>query len=136
MGAMRHTVVTGEKKYALIIANSVYEDALLRQLVAPSQDAEGLAQVLADPSICGFEVRTIMDEPSYRVCEEIENFFEDRERDDLTLLYFSGHGITDDDGLLYYAARNTKHNRLRATSVAAPWVNEMISRCRSRRRFP
>jgi hypothetical protein len=130
---MRHPVVTAEKKYALIIANSVYEDALLRQLIAPPQDAEGLAQVLADPSICGFEVRTLLDEPSYRVCEEIEDFFEQRERDDLTLLYFSGHGITDDDGLLYYAARNTKRNRLRATAVAAPWVNEMITRCRSRR---
>jgi hypothetical protein len=128
-------VVTAEKKYALIIANSVYEDALLRQLVAPPQDAEALAQVLGDPSICGFEVRTLLDEPSYRVCEEIEDFFEERERDDLTLLYFSGHGITDDDGLLYYAARNTKRNRLRATAVAAPWVNEMISRCRSRRQI-
>ncbi len=128
-------VVTAEKKYALIIANSVYEDALLRQLIAPPQDAEALAQVLADPSICGFEVRTLLDEPSYRVCEAIEDFFEERERDDLTLLYFSGHGITDDDGLLYYASRNTKRNRLRATAVAAPWVNEMISRCRSRRQI-
>ena len=128
-------MVTAEKKYALILANSVYEDALLRQLVAPPQDAEALGQVLADPAICGFEVRTLLDEPSYRVCEEIEDFLEERERDDLTLLYFSGHGITDDDGMLYYAARNTRRKRLRATAVAASWVNEMISRCRSRRQI-
>lgn len=102
-----------EKKCALIIANSEFEDPLLRQLIAPAQDAEALAQVLRDPAICGFEVDTILNESRHRVEEEIEAFFLDRARDDLLLLYFSGHGVTDEDGLLYYAARNTHHKRLR-----------------------
>jgi hypothetical protein len=122
-----------EKKSALIIANSQYEDSILRQLVAPAQDAEALARVLADPGISGFEVSTILDEPRYRVEEEIDAFFIDRDRDDLLLVYFSGHGVTDEDGLLYYAARNTQHKRLRSTAVAASFVNESMVRCRSRR---
>ena len=122
-----------EKKCALIIANSEFEDPLLRQLIAPAQDAEALAQVLRDPAICGFEVDTILNESRHRVEEEIEAFFLDRARDDLLLLYFSGHGVTDEDGLLYYAARNTHHKRLRSTAVAANFVNDSMTRCRSRR---
>jgi TonB family protein len=125
--------MTGKGKYALVVANSLYDDALLRQLVAPSQDAEALSEVLASPDICGFEVQKLIDEPSYRICEKIEAFFDERERDDLALLYFSGHGITDDDGLLYYAGSNTQHKRLRSTAVAATWVNEAMTLCRSRR---
>ena len=122
-----------ERKSALIIANSQYEDPILRQLVAPAQDAEALASVLADPGISGFEVSTILDEPRYKVEEEIDAFFLDRDRNDLLLLYFSGHGVTDEDGLLYYATRNTQHKRLRSTAVAANFVNESMVRCRSRR---
>jgi TonB family protein len=121
------------KKSALIIANWHYEDPLLRALVSPSKDAEALAGVLADAAIGGFDVQVFTNEPSYRVCEETEAFFGDRDRDDLLLFYFSGHGVTDDDGQLYYAARNTLHKRLRSTAVSASWVNDIMNQCRSRR---
>lgn len=121
------------KKSALIIANWQYEDPLLRALVSPSKDAESLAQVLGDAAIGGFEVQVLTNVPSYRICEETEAFFGERERDDLLLFYFSGHGVTDDEGQLYYAASNTLHKRLRSTAVAATWVNDIMNECRSRR---
>lgn len=122
-----------EKRSALIIANSQYVDTVLRQLVAPAQDAEALAEVLQNPAISGFGVQTLLNAPSYKVCETIEAFFDDRERDHLVLLYFSGHGVTDDDGMLYFATSNTQRNRLRSTAVGAKWVNEIMIQCRSRR---
>jgi TonB family protein len=121
------------KKTALIIANWQYEDPLLRALVSPSKDAESLARVLGDPAIGGFDVQVLTNVPSYRICEETEALFGDRERDDLLLFYFSGHGVTDDEGQLYYAASNTLHKRLRSTAVAASWVNDVMNECRSRR---
>ncbi len=75
-------------KYALIIANSRYEDSLLRQLIAPPQDAEALSGVLSDPAISGFEVQALIDEPYYKVREEIEGFLGERERDHLSLYIF------------------------------------------------
>lgn len=123
------------KKSALIIANSEYEDPSLRKLVAPTQDAEALAAVLQDPAVGGFEVQTLLNAPSHQTAEAIDAFFYDRVRDHLLLLYFSGHGITDDDGLLYFAASNTQPKRLRSTAVAARWVNEIMIQCRSRRQI-
>lgn len=123
------------RKSALIIANSEYEDPSLRKLVAPTQDAEALAAVLQDPAVGGFEVQTLLNAASHQASEAIEAFFYDRVRDHLLLLYFSGHGITDDDGLLYFAASNTQHKRLRSTAVAARWVNEIMIQCRSRRQI-
>jgi hypothetical protein len=122
-----------EVKRALIIANALYEDPILRQLIAPAQDAEALAQVLRDPVISGFTVQTILNAPRHKVEEEIDAFFSDCDRNDLLLLYFSGHGVTDEDGLLYYAASNTNPKRLRSTAVSAIFVNDSMTRCRSRR---
>src|SRR5262250_949007 len=98
-----------ESKSALIVANYRYEHPDLRQLVAPAQDAESLARVLADPLIGGFEVHTLLNQPSQKVSLEIESFCDNRKRDDLLLLYFSGHGIRDfDDGQLYFATVDTQ----------------------------
>jgi photosystem II stability/assembly factor-like uncharacterized protein len=125
-----------ETKTALIIANYRYEHSDLRQLVAPAQDAESLARVLADRDLGGFEVRTLINEPSYKLNLEIEDFCENRKRDDLLLIYFSGHGIKDADGQLYFATVDTQlvqHNVRRATAVSAQFVNQVMSRSRSRR---
>jgi Caspase domain len=118
---------------ALIIASSEYEDGDLRQLRAPATDAERLADVLEEPAIGGFEVTTQLNQPSHVLNLAIEDFFADRGRDDLLLLYVSSHGVKDDDGRLYFAAANTRLRRLGATAVAAAFVNEQMTRSRSRR---
>lgn len=122
-----------ERHCALIIASSQYQDSVLRQLVAPAQDAEALAAVLRNPDIGGFEVQTLINETSYRVSEAIEAFLADRDRDDLLLLYFSGHGIKDADGQLYFATCNTQHKLLRSTAIWANFVNDLMRQSRSRR---
>jgi uncharacterized caspase-like protein len=126
-----------ETKAALIVANWTYEDSDLRQLSAPANDAEALARVLRDPRLCGFEVTTLLNRPSREACEQIERFFIDRKRDDLLLLYFSCHGIKDDDGLLYFAAPDTRlieHSRpLRSTALSADFVRSVMRASNSRR---
>jgi Caspase domain len=126
-----------ETKAALIVANWKYEDADLRQLVAPANDAEALAGILRNPNICGFQVTTLLNRTSRETCEQIERFFLDRKRDDLVLLYFSCHGIKDDDGLLYFAAPDTRlieHSRpLRSTALSADFVRSVMRASNSRR---
>ncbi len=119
-------------RYALIIASWEYKDRRLRRLVAPPQDAESLARVLQDPDIGGFEVEVLLNRPSYEVNRAIEVFFTDRKRDDLALLYFSGHGIKDGWGRLYFATPDTDYKTPRSTAVRASMVNEVMSDGRAR----
>ena len=48
-------------------------------------------------------------------------------------MHFSGHGVKDEDGELYFAAANTVLGRLGATAVAAEFVSRRMGRSRSRR---
>jgi Caspase domain/Photosynthesis system II assembly factor YCF48 len=125
------------RRVALLIASSNYTDPELSKLMAPADDAAELARVLARQDICGFEVQTFHDQPAYKLSREIEKFFlRDRQHDDLLLLYFSGHGIRDLDGQLYFAAADTelyRHQILQATAISARFVNEVMTRSRSRR---
>ncbi len=121
------------QRLALIVASSDFNDATLQQLVAPGQDANDLARVLADAAIGGFETQVLINRPSHEVRREIESFFANRKRDDLLLLYFSGHGVKDDDGRLYLATTDTQRGLFRSTAVPATFVNETMTASRSRR---
>ncbi|MGH8909881.1 MAG: caspase, EACC1-associated type [Egibacteraceae bacterium] len=118
-------------KAALLIAAAAYDDPKLGRLRAPVQDVDALARVLADPAVGNFDVRTLIDQTSWMVSEQIEGFFADRNRDDLLLLYFSCHGVKDPAGRLHFAATNTRVDRLGSTGISSAWVNEQLDRSRS-----
>src|SRR5512147_2768006 len=122
------------RKLALIIGNSHYQDPNLAKLVAPTEDVNDLAVVLREPAIGGFdEVVTLIDETDAAIRLSIEDFFADKKSDDLLVLYFSGHGVRDEQGRLYLAAPNTRANRLRATAIAADFITTEMDRSRSKR---
>jgi len=119
--------------HALIIATDSYQDTALQQLRGPVRDADELARTLADPAIGAYTVRTVLNQPTYLIAEEVEAFFADRLREDLLLLYFSCHGLKDDAGRLYFAGINTRLKRLAATGLASSFVNERMDASRSRK---
>jgi hypothetical protein len=119
---------------ALVVATYAYRDAGLSQLAAPGHDAEAFAAVLENPEIAGFSVTALLNEPNHVVAEAVEDFYADCGRDDLALLYFSGHGLKDDDGRLYLAMANTRRDRLRSTSLPAAQVNDAMDGSPSRRK--
>ena len=122
-------------RLALLVATSVYSDPDLRQLRAPGHDAAELAEVLRDPRIGGFDVQVLINATSGEVQEGIEDFCTDRHPDDQLLIYLSCHGVLDSNGRLYYAAANTRRQRLAATAIAAAWLNERLEDCRARRQI-
>ncbi|MGZ4492974.1 MAG: caspase, EACC1-associated type [Nocardioidaceae bacterium] len=119
---------------ALLVATYDYRDPGLRRLTAPAHDAEALAEVLQDPDIAGFEVSTLVNQPAHVVGEAIADFYRDCRRDDLTLLYFSGHGVKDDEGRLYLAMSNTRRDALLFTGLSAAQINDAMDACVSRRK--
>lgn len=121
------------KRYALIIASYEFTDPGLSALRAPAHDAARLGEVLADPRIGGFDVRTLINTSAPEVNEAVEDFFADREPDDLLVLHFSGHGVKDEAGELHFATSGTRLNRLAGTAVSADFVARRMNRSRSRR---
>jgi uncharacterized caspase-like protein len=120
-----------EKRSALVVATSQYEDARLAPLAGPGRDAQALEKVLGDAEIGGFDVQLALNTPLAELRTTLDSFFADAARDDLLLVHFSGHGLKDDDGQLYLAAADTRIDRLLSTAVEASWVNKLMAKCRS-----
>ncbi|MFW9264189.1 caspase, EACC1-associated type, partial [Nostoc sp. CALU 546] len=126
-------------KVALLIGVSEYEPGL-NPLPSAVRDVEAVYDVLLHPEMGGFAASdiTLLKNPERQVVEiAIETLFSGRHKDDLLLLYFSGHGIKDDRGRLYLATRNTSKTKqgelIRSTSVSANFIHDRMSESRSRR---
>ncbi|MFG2860364.1 DNA translocase FtsK [Streptomyces sioyaensis] len=117
---------------ALLIATGEYENSALKKLRSPARDAAGLAEVLQDPYVGAFNVTQVIDRPQHEVNRILETFFLDRSRDDLLLLHFSCHGIKDDSGRLYFAAKDTDRKLLASTAISAAFVHDQMRRCRAK----
>ena len=120
-------------RLALVIATGTYADGRLRRLRAPAQDAADLAQILARPDIGGFTVSTVIDQPAQQIRLAVEDFLANRGTGDLLLVYLSCHGLLDARRRLYFAATDTRKDRLGATGVESAWVLDQLEHCRARR---
>ncbi|MFI8237073.1 caspase domain-containing protein [Streptomyces sp. NPDC085866] len=118
----------GESRHALIIANDAYEDQGLKKLRAPGHDADALSGVLRDPEIGDFEVDVLRNGSAQDMRTRIEDFFKKRRRDDTLVVHLSCHGIKDESGELYFAARDTRLGLLEATTTPAYFVHRCMSR--------
>jgi hypothetical protein len=123
--------VDGLRK-ALIVANDEYEHEGLKHLLAPAADAQALAGVLGDPQIGDFDVQVVRNEPAHVIEGQIEDLLSDSRPDDVLLLHFSCHGLKSESGELFFAARNTRPNRLGSTAISADFVQQCMRASRSR----
>ncbi|BAY20451.1 hypothetical protein NIES2100_01930 [Calothrix sp. NIES-2100] len=124
-------------KVALLIGVSEYEPGL-NPLPAAVKDIEALQRVLKDSEMGGFDEVKALPNPDRQTMEsEIENLFAGRDKEDLVLLFFSGHGIKDDGNKLYFATRITRKNLkgelIRSTAVPANFVQEIMNNSRAKR---
>jgi tetratricopeptide (TPR) repeat protein len=123
--------VSGQRK-ALIVAVDEYDQEALRNLLAPAADAEALGRVLGDRQIGEFTVQVVRNEPAHVIEGHIEELFSESRSDDVLLVHFSGHGLKSESGELFFAASNTRPNRLGSTAVSADFVQRCMRASRSR----
>ncbi len=126
-------------KIALLIGISKYEDNGLNSLPGATKDVEAMQRILQHREIGGFEqVKVLLNSHPLEIQTEIQNAFSSsRQKNDLILLFFSGHGIKDERGNLYLATRITCKNQagelVKATAVPAGFVHDIMNNCRSKR---
>lgn len=124
-------------KIALLIGVSEYEPGL-SPLPAAVKDIAAMQRVLLNPEMGGFDEANLLPNPDSQIMQyEIETLFSRCTRDDLVLLFFSGHGIKDDRGRLYFASRVTRKNAkgdlIRSTAVPASFIHDIMNNNRCRR---
>lgn len=82
------SVVAAERRVALVVGNSKYQNA--EELLNPHNDAEAIGEVLAR---LGFEVEVVFDLDQLRMREAFRNFGIKAEGADTALVFYAGHGI-------------------------------------------
>lgn len=122
-------------KYALLIGVDTYGEGL-QPLPAASKDVAALREVLLNPKMGGFdEAKPLVNPMQPEMAREIELWFQDRQPEDLVLLFFSGHGVKDDRRDLYFAAANTEKQRdrlLTSTATSARFLHDRIRACKAK----
>ena len=126
------------KKVALLIGISEYEPGL-NPLPGAVKDVEAMRRVLANPEMGGFaeaDIRVLKNPPRQDMEDFIYQLFSERQKDDLLLFYFSGHGIKDESGRLYLSTRTTRKQNgglVTPSAVAAGFLHESINKSKSQR---
>jgi uncharacterized caspase-like protein len=126
-------------KLALLIGVSDYEPGL-NPLPGAVKDIEAIQRVLLHMDMGGFDQVKTLPNPNRDEMElEIEALFSGRSKEDLTLLFFSGHGVKDDSGRLYFATRATrktpKGELVKATAVPSTFVQDIMANSRCKRQI-
>ncbi|MBF2079528.1 MAG: GUN4 domain-containing protein [Synechococcales cyanobacterium T60_A2020_003] len=125
-------------RVALLIGTSEYSDGL-KPLPAAPKDVEAIAAVLNDPAMGGFDqVQPLINKTHTEIAETIETWFQERQKDDLALLYISGHGVKDAQSDLYFAACNTRKQKeelVRATAISANFIRDRIRESKAKRQI-
>ncbi|GAP93876.1 caspase family protein [Leptolyngbya sp. NIES-2104] len=127
-----------ERKVALLIGTEQYGDGF-KPLPAAPKDVAAWEEVLLNPEMGGFDkVETLIDQNHSEMLQKIEAWFRSHTKDDLALLFISGHGIKAKDFKLYFAASDSRieKNELRlSTAVAAEFVRDRIRESKSKRQI-
>ncbi|MDB9505663.1 caspase family protein [Microcystis aeruginosa CS-338/01] len=130
-------------KFALLIGVSEYSEGL-RPISSAILDVEAMRRVLEYPDMGAFDQVTdqvtVLRNPDKGSMEKaVEVLFANRQRDDLVLLYFSGHGLKDQKARFFLSTRDTGRDQngdfRRATALAASKLQEYITDSRSQRQI-
>jgi tetratricopeptide (TPR) repeat protein len=128
-------------KVALLVGVGNYDRSEdLKPLASAPKDVVAMQRILQNPDMGGFsEVIPLIDPDQTQLQGAVEALYRDRTREDLVLLFFSGHGIKDEQGNLYFASRMTEKTPrgelIRSSAVPASFVREIMANCRSRRQI-
>ena len=122
---------------ALLIGNSTYpaDEHNLQTLKGPVKDIAALNRALIDPDTGLFadvDVTLLPEATSTRAIRALGRFFATADRDDVLLVYFSGHGKLDQSGRLHLCMQDTESTDLLSTAVSSARINEFADASRAR----
>jgi formylglycine-generating enzyme required for sulfatase activity/uncharacterized caspase-like protein len=124
-------------KIALLIGVSEYEPGL-KPLPAAARDVEAVQEVLQHLEIGAFDEVNVLKNPGLlKMRQAISKLYCERDTEDLVLLYFSGHGLTDMSGRFFLTNRETENQGGldKATALEASFIHDLMENCDSERQI-
>jgi uncharacterized RDD family membrane protein YckC len=117
-----------EIRSAVLIASGRFpEEQALEDLRCPERDVDALNEVLASPARGGFsQTHVLKNVPSHEVLLRINRALREAGKEDLILIYYSGHGKLNAAGKLHLATVDTVVNALEATSIPVGTIRDYI----------
>jgi hypothetical protein len=122
---------------ALLIGNSTYpaDEHNLQTLKGPVKDIAALNRALIDPGrglFADLDVTLLPEASSTRAIRALGRFFGTADRDDVLLVYFSGHGKLDHSGRLHLCMQDTESTDLLSTAVSSARIKEFADASHAR----
>jgi formylglycine-generating enzyme required for sulfatase activity len=116
-------------KYAILIGNSHFpSEVKLQNLRCPLSDVDGLEKVLINPNRGDFtQVVVLKDKRHDQVEHSLNRILNQAKKNDLVLVYYSGHGKQSKAGQLYLTSINTEIEVLNTTAVGLNKVYELLN---------
>jgi hypothetical protein len=120
-----------ERRYAILIASSKYacDPERLPELRCPENDVEALSRLLTSEQHGIFDrpdVLVLRNKPSYEVLRALNRVLKQAGKNELVLIYYSGHGKLDPAGRLHLATGDTLIQELESTSIPVSSVRNYI----------
>jgi serine/threonine-protein kinase len=117
-----------ERRYAVLIASSHFpEEPRLENLRCPENDVDGLNEILASKDRGGFtEVTVFKNNRHHEILRKINLVLRNTQRDDLVLIYYSGHGKLDAAGRLHLTTADTELSALESTSIPVQRIRDFV----------
>ncbi|MDQ1293755.1 MAG: hypothetical protein QG608_1636 [Actinomycetota bacterium] len=118
------------RRYALLIGTAHYADETLSDLPAVEHDVHHLKAVLDDRGEFD-DIIPLTDPTRDQASGALEQFYAGVGRGDTCLLYYSGHGLTDETGsALFLATRDTRSDRLHTSGLdASGLLGHLLGTC-------
>lgn len=127
------------RRAALLVGISEYGEGF-EPLLGSLEDVQALADVLKDPDLGEFEVQSIENCDANTLRSETEHFFIGKDKEDLLLFYFSGHGDQGARKLtnpqLHFCANDSRKVDgllFESKALSAMFLMSQIDRCRAQR---
>lgn len=119
-----------EVRHAVLIANGIFpKEPKFQPLRCPENDAEGMREILTSKTLGLFDpshVTVLKNAPHYDVQLALNQVLRQSGKDDLVLIYYSGHGLLDELSRLHLATSDTFLGALESTSVPMQQIKSYI----------
>jgi len=117
-----------EQRFGILIASSRFpNESELEDLRCPENDVDGLHDVLSSKDRGGFtETIVLKNQPHHEVLKNINRILKQAHKEDLVLIFYSGHGKLDLAGRLHLATVDTELDALESTSIPVESIRNFI----------